>query len=147
MARRWREWVDKKSVPPGTFYSLTENLRAAKNRLVTELPLDILEKVVESTPKAHRTLLVATDDTDVDGNVALDAATKGILKSKRNRLRQAFTGDHDERMRRIRLLDEILACTERVLNPAAHAGATPLYEKEVQDALKLIKDLEVSLSP
>ncbi|MER8822605.1 AAA family ATPase [Mesorhizobium sp. M0991] len=147
MARRWREWVDKKSVPPGTFYSLTENLRAAKNRLVTELPLDILEKVVESTPKAHRTLLVATDDTDVDGNVALDAATKGILKSKRNRLRQAFTGDHDERMRRIRLIDEILACTERVLNPAAHSGATPLYEKEVQDALKLIKDLEVSLSP
>lgn len=50
-------------------------------------------------------------------------------------------------MRRIKLIDEILACTERVLNPAAHSGATPLYEKEVQDALKLIKNLEASLDP
>jgi hypothetical protein len=53
--------------------------------------------------------------------------------------------EHVERLRQIKLVDDILACTERVLNPAAHSGSPPLYEKEVQDALDLIKNLESSL--
>jgi hypothetical protein len=145
MARRWREWTDKKVIPPGIFFTLTENLRAAKNHLVSELPLDILDKIVEATPAAHRGLLVATDDSDVDGNTVLDVATKGILKSKRRRLREAFTTKQDERLRQIKLIDNILACTERVLNPAAHAGTPPLYEKEIQDALVLVRQLDTTL--
>jgi hypothetical protein len=48
-------------------------------------------------------------------------------------------------LRQTKLIDDILACTERVLNPAAHSGDPPLYEKEVQDALHLIKQLESTL--
>ncbi len=147
MGRRWREWAEKKAIPPGTFFTLTENLRAARKRFLSELPLEILEKIVEPTPSAHRSLLVAAADDDVDGNAALDAATKGILKSKRKRLREVFTSDHSNRLSQIKLIDEILACTERVLNPAAHAGDPPLYQKEVQDALNMIKQLETTLNP
>ena len=43
------------------------------------------------------------------------------------------------------VIDDILACTERVLNPAAHSGTPPLYKKEVQDALDLIAQLEKCL--
>jgi len=57
------------------------------------------------------------------------------------------TAEHVEQLRQIKLIDDILACTERVLNPAAHSGTPPLYEKEVQDALKLVRELEVSLNP
>lgn len=42
----------------------------------------------------------------------------------------------------VSLIDDVLACTERVLNPAAHAGNPPLYNREVQDALGLIRQLE-----
>ncbi len=145
MSRRWREWVEKKTMPPGVFFSLTENLRAAKNRLLSELPLDIFEKVIESTPAAYRPLLIAAGDDDIDSNTSFDTATKGILKTKRKRLREAFMVDYDQRLGQLKLIDDILACTERVLNPAAHSGTTPLYEKEVQDALILIKRLEATL--
>lgn len=40
---------------------------------------------------------------------------------------------------------EALKTTERVLNPAIHSGDPPLYEKEVEDALALIKQLETTL--
>ena len=147
MGRRWREWVDKKSIPPGSFYSLTSNLRAAKKQLLKELPLHILEKIVEPTPSANRGLLVAASDDDIDGDAALDAAAKGLLKINRKRLREAFTTDLSIRIGQVKLIDDILACTERVLNPSAHSGTPPIYEKEIQEALALVKKLESSLPP
>jgi hypothetical protein len=92
-------------------------------------------------------LATQTTDDDIDGNGALDAPTKGILKTQRKRLRHVLKADHVERLRQIKLIDDILACTERVLNPAAHSGNPPLYEKEVQDALALIKQLDAILPP
>jgi hypothetical protein len=89
----------------------------------------------------------AITDDDIDGNGTLDAPTKGILKTQRKRFRQLLKAEHVERLRQIKLIDDILACTERVLNPAAHSGTPPLYEKEVHDALKLVKQLETTLTP
>ncbi len=37
----------------------------------------------EGTPKAHRALLLAANDLDLDQHPALDAASKGQLKSQR----------------------------------------------------------------
>ncbi|HYD48555.1 MAG TPA: hypothetical protein VEB21_09415, partial [Terriglobales bacterium] len=71
--------------------------------------------------------------------------TKGRLKTNRARLRLLIKEEHVERLRQIKLIDEILACTERVLNPSAHYGNPPLYEKEIQDALSLVKQLESGL--
>ena len=133
-------------VPTKDFLGLADALRAARNRILGELPVELYEKVLRNTPDAHRALLISSNDDDLDNNDTLDAATRGRLKTNRNRLRQLATVDHVERLRQIKLIDDILACTERVLNPAAHAGNPPLYEKEVQDALDLIRQLESSLT-
>jgi hypothetical protein len=133
-------------LPTKEFIRLADTLRAARNKVLAELPVQLYEKVVRNTPDVHRSLLIASTDDDIDNNGALDPAAKGRLKTNRNRLRRLVTAEHVERLRQIKLIDDILACTDRVLNPAAHAGNPPLYEKEVQDALNLVKQLEDSLS-
>lgn len=101
---------------------------------------------MRNTPDAFRHLLVSSTDDDLEANSALDTPTKGRLKANRERLRRLIKDDHVERLRQIKLISDILACTERVLNPAAHSGNPPLYEKEVQDALDLVKKLESVLT-
>ena len=128
------------------FVGLTEALRSARKKILDELPVKFYEKVLRNTPDAHRSLLVAPNDDDIEANAALDKPAKGRLKTNRERLRRMVAVEHVERLRQIKLIDDILACTERVLNPAAHSGNPPLYEKEVQDALDLIKKLESSLT-
>jgi energy-coupling factor transporter ATP-binding protein EcfA2 len=133
--------------PTKEFTGLRKSLREARNRILGELPADLYDRVLRSTPTVYRDLLVSVTDDDIDGNGALDAPTKGILKTQRKRLRQLLKVEHVERLRQIKLIDDVIACTERVLNPAAHSGNPPLYEKEVQDALALIKQLEGTLIP
>ncbi|HVR34243.1 MAG TPA: hypothetical protein VMS21_00150, partial [Methylomirabilota bacterium] len=133
------------AIPTKEFVTLAEALRAARNKIHAELPVRLYEKVLRNTPDAHRDMLVASNDDDLENNAALDKPTKGRLKTNRERLRRLVKTEHVERMRQIKLIDDILACTERVLNPAAHSDNPPLYEKEVQDALKLIKQLETTL--
>ncbi len=136
-----------KVIPTKDFVGLSDSLRAARNKVIAELPVQLYEKVLRNTPDAYRNLLVTSSDDDIETNTALDKPTKGRLKTNRERLRRLVRDEHVERLRQITLIDEILACTERVLNPAAHSGMPPLYEKEVQDALTLIKRLEATLMP
>jgi len=37
-AKRLREWLSEEKLPPGKFFTLTENLREAKNRLLQGIP-------------------------------------------------------------------------------------------------------------
>ncbi|MCB1668019.1 MAG: AAA family ATPase [Pseudomonadales bacterium] len=127
------------------FVSLTKALRVAREKILEGLPIQLYEKIVMETPDEYRHLLVASTDEDIEENTSLDASEKGKLKYKREGLRRLVNGEHVERFRQIKLIDDILACTERVLNPAAHSGNPPLYEKEVKDALNLIKQLESTL--
>jgi len=131
--------------PTKDFTGLRENLRAARNRILGEMPADLYERVLRITPESHRNLLIPPTDEDIDNNAALDAPSKGVLKTQRKRLRALLSTEHVERLRQVKLIDDIIACTDRVLNPAAHSGSPPLYEKEVQDALDLIRNLESSL--
>lgn len=133
--------------PTKEFTGLRQDLREAKNRILSELPVRLYEKVLLGTPETHRELLVSANDADIDNNASLNAHTKGKLKCQRKRLRQLVSVEHVEQLRKIKLIDDIIACTDRVLNPAAHSGNPPLYEEEVQDALALIKQLETSLAP
>lgn len=144
-AKRYREWAEGKALPPGQFFSLTENLRAAKNKLLEGIPTSMYERVLKGTPKDHRELLISADDTDLDGNAALQPADKGKLKSKRNDLRTVLKHDGWAKMEVVEAVDRVLEMTERVLNPASHGSATPLYEEEVRRAKKLIDRLEKAL--
>lgn len=142
-----KRFIDHDSVlPTKNFIGLATALRTARKKVLDELPVKFYEKVVRDTPDAHRSLLVATTDDDIDNNTALDTPTKGRLKTSRKHFRRLIEAEHVERLRQVKLIDEIIACTERVFNPAAHAGDLPLFEKEVQDALDLIKQLETVLN-
>jgi energy-coupling factor transporter ATP-binding protein EcfA2 len=141
-AKRYREWAEGKALPPGKFFSLTENLRAARNKLLEGIPASVYEKVLKGTPREHRELLVSADDTDLDGNAALQPADRGKLKSKRRSLRNVLKHDGWATMEAMEAVSHVLEMTERVLNPASHGSATPLYEEEVRRAMELIIQLE-----
>jgi energy-coupling factor transporter ATP-binding protein EcfA2 len=141
-AKRYREWAEGKALPPGQFFSLTENLRAAKNKLLEGIPGSLYESVLKGAPKEHRALLISPDDTDLDNNTALQPTDKGKLKSKRRDLRNVLNHDGWAKMEAVEAVDRVLEMTERVLNPASHGGTAPLYEEEVRRAKRLIDQLE-----
>ena len=142
IAKRAREWAEGKSLPPGDFVSLTQNLRLVRSKLLKDLPVAVYQKVLAGTPKEHRHLLVAPDETDLDNNAMLQPADKGKLKSKRRDLRKVLNHDGWAKMEAVEAVDRVLEMTERVLNPASHGHITPLYEEEVRRAKRLIDRLE-----
>ncbi|MEB3098961.1 hypothetical protein VCS63_24195 [Achromobacter sp. D10] len=142
IAKRAREWADGKSLPPGEFVSLTENLRKARKRLLESVPVALYARALKGIPEEHRALLLSADDSDLDGNANLSPQERGILKSKRNALRKVLNDDGWAKMEAVEAVDRVLEMTERVLNPASHGSATPLYEEEVRRAKKLIDRLE-----
>lgn len=146
MAKRYREWTDGKKLPPGEFFSLTENLRAARQRLLEKLPNKLYARVLLGTPPALRDHLVPTSDVDIDALAGVDVADRGRLKSARRYLRSLLKDDNWQVMENIRLIDEVLDTTERVLNPGAHGGDAPLYPHEVRKALDLVAKLETCLA-
>jgi energy-coupling factor transporter ATP-binding protein EcfA2 len=146
MAKRYREWTEKKKLPPGEFFSLTENLRAAKNKLLETIPIKLYDNVLHGTPVLHREHLIPATDDDVDALPGLDAADRGKLKSQRRNLRTLFKDENWKVMENIKLIDEVLKTTERVLNPGAHGTDSPLYEHEVQKAVDLLAKLEKCLA-
>jgi energy-coupling factor transporter ATP-binding protein EcfA2 len=146
MGKRYREWAEKKKLPPGEFFSLTENLRAAKNKLLEKIPTHLYDRVLNGTPEAHREHLIPTSDDDVDALPGLDVADRGKLKSSRKHLRSLLKDENWKAMENVKLIDDVLNTTERVLNPGAHGGDSPLYEHEVQKALDLIAKLEKCLA-
>lgn len=141
-AKRYREWAEGKALPPGQFFSLTENLRAAKNKLLEGIPASLYESVLKGAPKEYRALLISSDDTDLDSNTTLQPADKGRLKSKRRDLRKVLNDDGWAKMEAVEAVDRVLEMTERVLNPASHGGTSPLYAEEVRQAKRLIGRLE-----
>jgi len=146
-AKSYREWADGKALPPGKFFSLTQNLHAARKKLMEQIPASLYERVLKSTPQKHRSLLLSADNTDLDRDIALKPEDRSILKSKRRDLRNVLTDAAWAKMDTIETIDRVLEMTARVLNPAAHGGTTPLYHGEVIRALRLIKRLEKCLVP
>ena len=142
IAKRFREWAEGKALPPGKFVSLTENLRAGRNKLIGSLPSTLYEKVLKGVAKGHIALLFSADDSDLDQNPALSQEDKNALKSKRHNLRRVLTDDVLAKLEAVETLDRVLEMTERVLNPAAHGAVMPLYDAEVQQAKRLIDRLE-----
>jgi len=50
-----------------------------------------------------------------------------------------------KRLNALKLLEEVRRIKDRILNPASHAGAAPLYTKEAEDAIKIIQALGPAL--
>lgn len=133
------------AIPTKDFLKLTDALRSARSKIQGGLNVELYEKIVRFTPEPHRKFLIASSDADIEAETSLAPADKGRLKESRKNLRKLVATSHVEKLRQIKLIDDVLSCTERVLNPAAHSGNPPLYQKEVEDALLLIRQLETTL--
>jgi hypothetical protein len=51
-----------------------------------------------------------------------------------------------KRLNAIKLLEDVKNIKDRILKPASHAGVTPIYTKEAEDAVKVIQALEAALN-
>ena len=142
-ARRFRELT---VVPTKDFLTLTEQLRWARNKLLEKLPAKLYEKVLKGVPAQHRQYLVPDSDVDLSVIPAITPVEITVLSRLRKQLRTLVTSEHWVMIENVKVIDDILASTERVLNPGSHGGATPLYKEEVRQALELVKKLEKCLS-
>lgn len=142
-AKRLREYLENKELPPGDFRSLTENLKYAKNKLQGKFPKEFYKDVLKDTPSELVNHLVPTGIADLQNFNTLNREQCGQINTKRNALRKLLTKTDWTALKNIQLIDQVIATTERVLNPAAHGGEAPLYEAEVGEALNLIQQLEL----
>jgi len=145
-AKRYRHFAMGETPRPGKFHSLFEDLKAARNHLERQLPMQLLMKLykqfIAGTPEEYRDKLVCASDVDLDDDNSLDPATKRELKTQRRRLRQFLSNTAWQKAEAIETIDTVIRMKDRVLNPAAHWGEEPLYQAELNKALKLISRLE-----
>lgn len=57
-------------------------------------------------------------------------------------LKQYEHQQNDVTKNKLKKLDNLKSLKDRVLNPASHSISTPLYDKEINDAIKLIEDIK-----
>lgn len=141
-AKRYQQFAMGQIPRPGEFHSLSENLKAARNHLQEKLPMMLYNQVIKGVPEEYRDKLVCLSDDDLDVDTSLDPATKGKLKTQRRRLRQLLSDTAWKQAKAIETIDAVIRMKDRVLNPAAHWGEAPLYQAELDKALKLIERLE-----
>ena len=115
MAARLRECYAKFPVEIGEFQTLSKNLGIAKNKLISQLPTHIYDRI-----------------QDRFANKAFDQNALDALKT-------LFVEQELHAFDCLQVIDEVLKTTERVLNPGSHGGDAPLYETEVAKALLLIE--------
>jgi energy-coupling factor transporter ATP-binding protein EcfA2 len=142
-ARRFRELT---VVPSKDFVTLTDQLRWARNKLLEKLPTRLYEKVLKGVPGKHRQYLVPDSNLDLSTIPAITLDELAVLSRLRKQLRTLVTSEHWVMIENAKVIDDVLATTERVLNPGSHGGEAPLYKEEVRQALDLVKKLEKCLS-
>jgi hypothetical protein len=144
-AQSYLKMATGKAPKPGEFHSLSTKLEKARNILMNQLPLQMFKDVCSKIPKGHREKLVRMNDDDVDADAVLTADEKALIKQQREKLKQFMSQDAWKVLEAIDILDAVIQMKDRVLNPAAHWGETPLYDAEVKKAMTLIARLEAIL--
>ena len=141
-AKKYRRVALGEIPASGKFHSLTHDLRDAKNHLLQQLPLSLYNQALEGIPEAHREKLVSVTDDDIDNDTSLSPEEKGRIKCQRGRLKRFLSDESWKALNTVEVIDQVLRMKDRVLNPASHWNETPLYQAEVQKALKLVERLE-----
>ncbi len=141
-AKRYRGFAMGQTPRPGEFHSLSEDLKVARKHLAQQLPMALYKRVIAGTPEEHRDKLVCASDDDLDADASLDAAARGKLKAQRRHLRQFLSDTAWQQAQAMEVIDAVIRMKDRVLNPAAHWGEAPLYQAELDKALKLVARLE-----
>ncbi|MEX0290146.1 MAG: AAA family ATPase [Flavobacteriaceae bacterium] len=141
-AKKYRRVALGEIPSPGEFHSLTEDLKAAKNHLLQQLPVKLYNQALKGIPITHREKLVSSTDEDIDNDTSLTAEEQGRIKCQRRRLKRFLSDESWKSLETVQVIDRVIRMKDRVLNPASHWNEAPLYQAEVLKALKLIERLE-----
>lgn len=97
--------------------------------------------------------ILATERVNPANIIAADNQAKGrviarIMAARPNlqaAILESLTEASRVKLNALRILNDVRKIKDRILNPASHAGVTPLYSKEAEDALKIVQDLQIAL--
>jgi ABC-type Mn2+/Zn2+ transport system ATPase subunit len=137
-----------------TFASLHHKLNEATAQLSLESYHQFAELIQSNFSQLQLGELASPEEIDVAKFNALPRDKKGAVIAKlyaaRRDLQQCIiellSDASRKRLTAIKLLEEVRRIKDRILNPASHAGAAPLYTKEAEDAVKVIQALDAALS-
>ncbi len=127
----------------GKFHSLAENLRTARRKL-EETALHKLRGFLrhEGFDDAMIDMTIPLNPADWQARDILDAPATGKLNMRGNDLRALLKEIRKSDKGALEVLAQIDEVRARILNPGAHAGAEPLYEGEVRNAVELLRKLQ-----
>ena len=140
-----------------SFASLHQKLNEASSALSLGSFQEFADILQASFTHEQLTELASADDIDPSKFAAATKEEKkakgaliGKLYAARPKLHQCvldvLSDASRKRITALKLLAEVKEIKDRILNPASHAaGATPLYTKEAEDAIKVIQDLGIAL--
>lgn len=127
----------------GEFKKLSDLLRQARSNL-EHVAINNLGKLLDDPDLDETALQLAIPDSMADLTSNDDLSPEQKTRAYRNRtaLRKLLASLHTERRVANSVLEQIAHVKDRILNPAAHAGTSPLYEGEMEDALDLVRQLK-----
>lgn len=136
------------------FSTLAHRLLEARNLLAWSCHKQMAELLQGEFSAGELGMLLSPDEIDPAKFAAATEQEKGRIIEKlmaaKPKLQQTLIDILSETSRKhlnaIKLLEDVKNIKDRILNPASHAGVTPIYTKEARDALKVIQALEAELT-
>ncbi|RLA49740.1 MAG: hypothetical protein DRR42_15010, partial [Gammaproteobacteria bacterium] len=125
------------------FVSLSKLLKEAQRKNDTFLlsKLFVILERWESEGNGALDHLLPPDMDDIKGDTSLSPEETAKHCQRRAELRNLLRELHGSHRNTGRIFEQMEQMKDRILNPAAHAGDTPLYSSEIEDALRLVEEL------
>ncbi len=138
----------------GKFTSLNQRISEAKHLLALSSHKKFAELLQYHFTPDELSTLVSPNEIDPAKFAAGSNKEKGRIIGKligaRANLQQSLievlTDGARKQMNAVRILEDVSSIKDRILNPASHAGVAPIYTKEAEDAMKVIRSLESALA-
>jgi AAA15 family ATPase/GTPase len=123
------------------FETLSNLIGQAKNKIESER-LSRFNKLLKQNSLPIEKLI-----EDFENDSTLDVATKGKLNSLRRYIFNFIKQETAQEAKISQVLDELASIKDRILNPASHGTTMPLYEYELQEAIRIIEQLNTLINP
>jgi len=137
----------------GGFASLESKINEAKAYLCQDARNEFAELLQGNFTIEEFRMMLSEEGIDHSKITETNKQKKGKIIAKllaareqlQNSTLHVLTDGSRKQLNAVRLLNEVKKIKDRILNPASHAGVTPLYSKEAEDAIKIIQQLQVAL--
>lgn len=140
-------------VDEGKFTSLAQMIGEAERSLVLDAHLEFASLLESQYSEEEFRQVLSTERINPANITAADNQAKGriiarIIAARPNMqaaILESLTEASRVKLNALRVITEVRKIKDRILNPASHAGVTPLYSKEAEDALEIVRKLQCAL--